>query len=118
MKIAVIGAAGKAGRLIAREAMDRGHEVTAVVRPGSEDRVPAGCAVLAKSLFDLSSADLKDFAAVVNAFGTPYDQPGKEKEHTDAAKLLIAIGRELPDVRFLTIGGYGSLFTDESRTEL
>jgi putative NADH-flavin reductase len=117
MKIAVIGAAGKAGSLIAREAMDRGHEVTAIVKPGSESRVPAGCAVLAKSLFDLNAADLKGFAAVVNAFGTPYDQPGKEKEHIDAAKLLIAIGRELPDVRFLTIGGYGSLFTDESKTK-
>ena len=117
MKIAVIGAAGKAGSLIAKEALDRGHEVTAIVKPGSEDRVPKGCAVLAKSLFDLTSADLKGFAAVVNAFGTPYDVPGKEKEHIDAAKLLIAIGRELPDVRFLTIGGYGSLFTDETKTK-
>ncbi len=117
MKIAVIGAAGKAGSLIAKEALVRGHEVTAIVKPGSEDRVPKGCAVLARSLFDLTSADLKGFAAVVNAFGTPYDVPGKEKEHIDAAKLLIAIGRELPQVRFLTIGGYGSLFTDETKTK-
>ncbi len=29
-KIAAIGAAGKAGSLIAREALDRGHAVTAV----------------------------------------------------------------------------------------
>jgi len=117
MKIAVIGAAGKAGRLIAQEALDRGHEVTAIVKPGSEGRVGAGCAVLTKSLFDLTADDLKGFAAVVNAFGTPFNQPGREKEHVDAAKLLIAIGRELPDVRFLTIGGYGSLFTDETKTK-
>lgn len=32
MKIAVICANGKAGRLIVREAMDRGMDVTAVVR--------------------------------------------------------------------------------------
>lgn len=118
MKIAVIGAAGKAGKLIAREALGRGHEVTAIVKPGSEDRVPAGCAILAKSLFDLTAADLRGFNAVVNAFGTPFDQPGKEKEHTDAAKLLISIGRELPQVRFLTIGGAGSLYTDETKTKL
>ena len=117
MKIAVIGAAGKAGKLIAREALDRRHEVTAIVKPGSENRVPAGCAILAKSLFDLTAADLKDFGAVVNAFGTPYDVPGKEQEHIDAAKLLIAIGKELPEVRFLTIGGYGSLYTDETKTK-
>ena len=117
MKIAVIGAAGKAGKLIAREALGRGHEVTAIVKPGSEDRVPEGCAVLAKSLFDLTPADLRDFRAVVNAFGTPYDVPGKEREHVEAAKLLISIGKELPQVRFLTIGGYGSLYTDETRTK-
>ena len=117
MKIAVIGAAGKAGRLIAKEAMDRGHAVTAVVKPGSEDRVPEGCAILTKSLFDLTAADLCDFQAVVNAFGTPFDVPGKEQEHIDAAKLLISIGRVLPQVRFLTIGGYGSLYTDETRTK-
>ncbi len=117
MKIAVIGAAGKAGKLIAREALGRGHEVTAIVKPGSEGRVPAGCAILAKSLFDLTAADLKGFNAVVNAFGTPYDVPGKDQEHIDAAKLLISIGRELPEVRFLTIGGYGSLYTDETKTK-
>jgi putative NADH-flavin reductase len=55
MKIAVIGAAGKAGKLIAGEALARGHEVTAVVKPGSEDRAPKGCAILAKSLFDLTA---------------------------------------------------------------
>ena len=117
MKIAVIGAAGKAGRRIAAEALGRGHSVTAIVKPGSEDRAPAGCAILAKSLFDLTAADLKDFSAVVNAFGTPFDVPGKEQEHIDAAKHLIAIGRELPQVRFLTIGGYGSLYTDETKTK-
>ena len=46
MKIAVIGAAGKAGRRIAAEALGRGHSVTAIVKPGSEDRAPAGCAIL------------------------------------------------------------------------
>ena len=56
MRIAVIGAAGKAGRLIVREAMDRGHAVTAVVRPGSEARVPAGCTILAKNLFAIQES--------------------------------------------------------------
>jgi putative NADH-flavin reductase len=32
MKIAVIGAAGKAGSLIVGEALARGHEVTAIAR--------------------------------------------------------------------------------------
>ena len=32
MKIAVIGANGKAGTLVVREATERGHEVTAIMR--------------------------------------------------------------------------------------
>lgn len=32
MKIGIIGAAGKAGNLILKEALNRGHDVTAIVR--------------------------------------------------------------------------------------
>lgn len=41
MKIAVIGANGKAGRLIVSEAVRRGAEVTAVVRSDNRIRDPA-----------------------------------------------------------------------------
>ena len=36
MKIAIIGASGKAGSLILKEAVSRGHEVTAIVRDASK----------------------------------------------------------------------------------
>lgn len=36
MKIAVIGAGGKAGSEIVKEALDRGHEVTAIVRSAAK----------------------------------------------------------------------------------
>lgn len=36
MKIAIIGASGKAGSLIYKEAIARGHEVTAIVRNANE----------------------------------------------------------------------------------
>ena len=37
MKIAVIGATGKAGQKIVEEAVQRGHEVTAIVRSAKND---------------------------------------------------------------------------------
>lgn len=40
MKIAVIGANGKAGRLIVSEAVRRGAEVTAVVRSDNRSETP------------------------------------------------------------------------------
>lgn len=116
MQFAVIGAAGKAGRLITAEAISRGHEVTAIIRPGSEDRAPAGAKILAKSLFDLTAADLEGFEAVVSAFGTPFDQPERVKEHVLAAKHLISVFKDLPKTRIIFIGGAGSLYTDESQT--
>ena len=115
MKIAVIGAAGKAGSLIAAEALNRGHAVTAIVKPGSEGRVAPGLAILPKSLFDLTPEDLKGFNAVVSAFGTPFT-PGNGKLHVEAAKHLIEVFKSLPDVRLIVIGGAGSLYTDESKT--
>ena len=38
MKIGIIGANGKAGSRILKEALDRGHEVTAIVRNAAKLR--------------------------------------------------------------------------------
>ena len=64
MKIAVICANGKAGTLITAEALNRGLDVTAVVR--SENKTAAK-QVIRKDLFDLTAADLAGFDVVVVA---------------------------------------------------
>ena len=63
---AVVAANGKAGKLIVKEAVDRGFDVTAVVR--GENKTNAQHAII-KDLFDLTADDLKGFDAVVDAFG-------------------------------------------------
>ena len=70
MKIAIIGANGKAGSLILKEAVNRGHEVTAIVRDASklEDKTVA---VIEKTIFDLTSNEVKKFEVFANAFGAP-----------------------------------------------
>ena len=55
MKIAVVCANGKAGKLIVREAAERGLDVTAVVR--GENRTSAEKVIL-KDLYDLTAEDL------------------------------------------------------------
>ena len=67
MKIAVICANGKAGRLIVKEAADRGLDVTAVAR---EENRTAARNVLQKDLFELTAADLAGYDVVIDAFGT------------------------------------------------
>ena len=74
MKIAVICANGKEGKLIVKEAVARGADVTAVVR--GENR-SAASSVIQKDLFDLTAADLEGFDVVIDAFGawTPESLP-------------------------------------------
>lgn len=113
MKIGIIGATGKAGSLIMKEAKSRGHEVTAIVR--NSQKLPEGedAAVLEKDIFKLDAADLKQFDAVVNAFGVP---PEKAEQHVEAGRSLINALKEAKDTRLLVVGGAGSLFVDEAKT--
>lgn len=112
MNIAIIGATGKAGKLILKEAADRGHNVTAIVRNASkvEDK---SLNVLEKDVLDLTVSDIEGFDVVVNAFGAP---AGKENLHVEVGQALIAILKDAPNTRLIVVGGAGSLFTDESKT--
>ncbi|RLQ90883.1 NAD(P)-dependent oxidoreductase [Planomicrobium sp. Y74] len=113
MKIGIIGATGKAGSLIMKEAKSRGHEVTAIVR--NSQKLPEGedAAVLEKDIFELDANDLKQFDAVVNAFGVP---PEKAEQHVEAGRSLINALKEAQGTRLLVVGGAGSLFVDEAKT--
>lgn len=112
MKIGVIGATGKAGSLIAKEAIERGHEVTAIVRNASKLTAPK-TAVLEKDVFQLTAEDLKAFDVVVNAFGAA---PGSEHLHVEAGRVLIEALKAVPSTRLIVVGGAGSLFVDEAKT--
>ncbi|MBP1996623.1 NAD(P)-dependent oxidoreductase [Paenibacillus eucommiae] len=112
MKIGIIGATGKAGSLITKEAISRGHEVTAIVRDASKLTEQAA-AVLEKDVFQLTSDDLNSFDVVVNAFG---GSPGKEHLHVEAGRILIEALTGAPNTRLIVVGGAGSLFVDEAQT--
>lgn len=110
LNIAVVAANGREGQLIVKEALSRGHNVTAVVR--GENKSEAKNAIV-KDLFDLTADDLKGFDVVVNAFGawtedTLANMP-KASEHL--ADLLSGT-----DTRLIVVGGAGSLFMDKDHT--
>ena len=110
MKIAVICANGKAGRLIVKEAMDRSLDVTAVVRGENKS---AASKVIAKDLFDLTAADLKDFDVVVDAFGAW--TPETLEQHSTTLKHLCDT-LSGTDTRLLVVGGAGSLYVNPEHT--
>lgn len=110
MKIAVICANGKAGQLIVKEAVNRGLDVTAVVR--NENKTVAEKAVI-KDLFDLTFDDLKDFDAVVDAFGAW--APEVLPQHSTSLKHLCDV-LSGTDIRLLVVGGAGSLYVNPEHT--
>lgn len=110
MKIAIIGASGKAGSSILKEAMSRGHEATAIVRDAAKLEAK-NVSVMEKSIFELKTEDLRNFDAVVNAFGAPL---GEEQAHVDAGQALMEAVKGT-DARAIIVGGAGSLYVDEDK---
>lgn len=110
MKIAVICANGKAGKLIVKEAVDRGLDVTAVVR---EKNATMAQKVLKKDLFDLTAADMKGFNVVIDAFGAWTEDT--LPQHSTSLKHLCDI-LSGTDTRLLVVGGAGSLYVNPEHT--
>lgn len=112
MKIGIIGATGKAGQDVFKEAVKRGHDVTAIVRNKEKAIQLFGedANILEKDAFDLTREDLQDFDVVVNAFAT---EPQKAYLHVDLAAKLVAMFRETTKPRLFFILGAGSLKTGE-----
>ena len=110
MKIAVICANGKEGKLIVEEAITKGADVTAVVRGENQSKATK---VIQKDLFDLTVTDLEDFDVVIDAFGawTPETLP----QHSTSLKHLcdLVSGKE---TRLLVVGGAGSLYVNPEHT--
>lgn len=110
MKIAVICANGKAGRLIVSEAADRGIDVAAVVR--SENKTKAQN-VIKKDLFDLTASDLEGFDAVIDAFGA-WTEDTLPQHSTSLNHLCDILSGT--DTRLLVVGGAGSLYVNPEHT--
>ncbi len=110
MKIAVVCANGKEGKLLVQEAVDRGLDVTAVVR--GENRSAAE-KVLNKDLFQLTAEDLKEFDVVIDAFGAWTEDA--LPQHSTSLKHLCDI-LSGTKTRLLVVGGAGSLYVNPEHT--
>ncbi|MBQ7593080.1 MAG: NAD(P)-dependent oxidoreductase [Synergistaceae bacterium] len=110
MKIAVVCANGKAGRLIVDEALKRGLDVTAVVRGENKTKAPH---TLKKDILELKAEDLKGFDVVIDAFGAW--TPETLSMHSTSLKVLCdALAGT--NTRLLIVGGAGSLYVNPEHT--
>ena len=109
MKIAVIGANGKQGNLLVKEAMSRGHEVTGIVRRGES----VGNKTIVKDVFDLIYDDVKDYEVIIDALGfwVESELPLHGKSLMHLCNIL-----ENKNNRLLIVGGAGSLYVNPEHT--
>lgn len=105
MKIAVLGATGRAGSAIVAEARRRGHEVLAVVRDPQKaaDRLGATVATLVKEPLVLTEADLDSVDAVVDALSEPWGS-GRGYLHLDFATHLVSLLRNSDTLAVFILG--------------
>lgn len=106
----MVCANGRVGTLVVKEALNRGLDVTAVVRG---DNKTAAKNVIKKDLFDLTAADLDGFDVVVDAFGA-----WKEEELPNHTKSLMHLCDILSGkkTRLVVVGGAGSLYVNPEHT--
>lgn len=110
MKIAVVCANGKAGQLITKEAVQRGLDVTAVVR--GENRSVASQSI-SRDVLDITAEDLRGFDVVVDAFGAWTEDT--LPLHSSSLKVLCD-ALSGTDIRLLVVGGAGSLYVNTEHT--
>lgn len=117
-KLLIIGATGMTGHSLVSEAVSNGFSVIANGR--NLDNLNAlnnefkDISILNKDAFDITLSDLEDVDVIIDAFATA---PDKAYLQIDLAAHLVALLRN-SNKRIGFILGAGSLYTDESKTQL
>lgn len=108
MKIALFGATGMIGQRILREAVRRGHTITAIARNPAGVPPEAGVTPAAGNLLeaDTVASLVAGHDAVVSAYGPRGEAPETVK---DATHALIAGLTKAGVRRLVVVGGAGSL---------
>src|ERR1700753_3184134 len=78
----ILGASGYVGRALAVELLQRGQTVRALVRPGSERKLPNGCRIVHGNALDARSyvRNLARTDTLVELVGTPKPNPFKGEQ--------------------------------------
>ena len=110
MKIAIVAANGRTAKKVIDEALSRGFDVTAFGRGKNTTNAQS---YVQKDLFELTAGDLKDFDAVVDAFGAWTNETFPL--HTTSLMHLCDI-LSGTNTRLLVVGGAGSLYVNPEHT--
>lgn len=116
MKIALIGATGFVGSEILKEALNRGHKVTAIARN-------TGKISIENDLLKTAEVDVKEIGklaeilqgnqVVISAFNPGWTNPNLYEEYLEGANAIQQAVKASGVKRLLVVGGAGSLLLQE-----
>lgn len=111
MRVALLGATGFVGSALLREALDRGHAVTAIVRRPEKLQPHKG--LIAKACDVRDTADLamliRGSEALISAFNPGWKNPNLYDDQVRGTTSIIAAVRQAEIARVLWVGGAGGL---------
>jgi len=113
MKVALIGASGFVGSALLTELINRGHQVTAIVR-NPEKITTTNPSLIVKEGDVLNSSSIapliKDQEAVISAYNPGWTNPHIYTEFLQGSKSIQEAAKNAGVKRLITVGGAGSLF--------
>ncbi|KXO80015.1 epimerase [Acinetobacter venetianus] len=130
MNIVLFSASGRAGKTILNELIQRGHQVTAIVRDKSRlsDLSVSQVQVVESDLVNMDAEQLSKIIqntdAVISAFGPPSNDPRYVSDQNYTDQLVVVTEKLIEAVkiskapRFVVVGGAGSLWFSPGITVL
>jgi putative NADH-flavin reductase len=111
MKIALLGATGFVGSALLKEALDRGHTVTAIMRQPGKLEKREGLTVKAGDVYDTThlAVLIRDSDAVISAFNPGWKDPNLYDDQVRGTTSIIAAIKDAGIKRVLWVGGAGGL---------
>jgi hypothetical protein len=111
MKIALIGATGFIGSAVLREALNRGHQVTAIVR--HPEKLPQHPNLVAQKGDVTNETETTALVvghdAVISAYSPGRNIPDIYQQHISGYRMIINGVKKAGVKRLLVVGGAGSL---------
>jgi putative NADH-flavin reductase len=112
MKIALIGATGFVGRALTEEALQRGHEVTAIVRHPEDTGNREGLKMVEGDVMDTEALAglLKGNEVVISAYNAGWTNPNLYREYLQGSRSVQEAVKKAGIKRYIVCGGAGSLY--------
>lgn len=114
MKVALIGASGFVGKAVLNELLQKGHQVTGIVRNAENLQPQNGLTIVQADATDTDAlADaIKGNDAVISSFNAGWTNPDLYNDFLNGSKAIQAGVKKSGIKRLLVVGGAGSLFID------